>query len=258
MYYIDPTFDFIPVVNRSANDDFPEHFHDNIELLFINSGERKVVIDGVDFSEPEGSLTVIFPFQLHGFSGDGDGVCSCLAVNPQQIPGYSEEALKKIPSHPVLGEAELGKNIELVKFLMNCGLETSKLTMNSLATALLSEISDVLGLVERTNCSIGPHVLPVIVSHCPESDFSLDRLSKLTGIGNRALSVFFSDIFGMTFSKFVRKCRLNNAVSLLRSGRDMSITEITFEVGFSSVRTFNRCFFDEFGVSPSKFSANGR
>ena len=64
MYYLDSTSDPAPIVNKECNKNCPEHFHDNIELLFIDSGERNVVIDGTEFIETEGSLTVIFPFQL--------------------------------------------------------------------------------------------------------------------------------------------------------------------------------------------------
>lgn len=258
MYYLDSSSDPAPIVYKACNNDYPEHFHDNIELLFVDSGERNVVIDGAEFIETEGSLTVIFPFQLHGFSGTGNGVHSWLGINPQKISGLFDIVLREIPSHPVISADELGRNVELVRYLMNCERATSALTLSSLATALLSEISDKLGLVERSDCSIGSCVFPVIVRHCCESDFSLASLSNLTGIGCRTLADFFSDNFGTTFGKFVRKCRLNNAAALLSSGRDMSITEIAFESGFSSVRTFNRCFFDEYGVPPSKYSLNGR
>ena len=238
MYYLDTTSDPAPIVNKECNKNFPEHFHDNIELLFIDSGERNVVIDGTEFIETEGSLTVIFPFQLHSFSGTGDGIHSWIGINPQHISGLFDIVLREIPSHPVISAEELGRNIELVKYLMDCKRETSALTLNSLATALLSEISDKLDLVERSDCSIGSCVFPMIVRHCCESDFSLSNLSSLTGIGCRTLADFFSDNFGTTFGKFVRKCRLNNAAALISSGRDMRITEIAFESGFSSVRTF--------------------
>lgn len=258
MYYLDSSSDPAPIVYKACNNNYPEHFHDNIELLYINSGERNAVIDGAEYIETEGSLTVIFPFQLHSFSGTGDGVHSWIGISPQQISGLFDIVLKEIPSHPVISAEELGRNVELVRYLMGCKRETSALTLNSLATALLSDISDRLGLVERSDCSIGSACFSVIVRHCCESDFSLSSLSNLTGIGCRTLADFFSDNFGTTFGRFVRKCRLNNAAALLSSGRDMSITEIAFESGFSSVRTFNRCFIDEYGVPPSKFSLNDR
>ena len=71
MYYLNPLGNRDPVVLHGTNDAFSEHFHSNFELVFIDAGERIVEIDGQTYREPMGSLTVIFPFQLHRFSGGG-------------------------------------------------------------------------------------------------------------------------------------------------------------------------------------------
>ena len=58
----------------------------------------------------------------------------------------------------------------------------------------------------------------------------------------------------MSFGNFIRKYRLNLACSLLRGPQRVTVTEIAYDCGFSSVRTFNRCFREEYGMSPSRFS----
>ena len=50
MYYLNPLGDCDPEINRGSNDDFPEHFHDNFEIVFIEAGERSAVIDGHKFN----------------------------------------------------------------------------------------------------------------------------------------------------------------------------------------------------------------
>ena len=49
-------------------------------------------------------------------------------------------------------------------------------------------------------------------------------------------------------------CIRDSACSLLRGPQRVTVTEIAYDCGFSSVRTFNRCFREEYGMSPSRFS----
>ena len=62
-------------------------------------GERSAVIDGHKFNEPEKSLTVIFPFQLHGFSGSG-GKCSWIGIRPEAMFAHKDTLFGKCPTRP--------------------------------------------------------------------------------------------------------------------------------------------------------------
>ena len=254
MYYLDPKKPNAPVVNHNPNSDFPEHFHDNLELVYIESGTRIVTINGVDHIETTKSLTVVFPFIPHAYKFDSDGMYACIGVNPRFMSGLEDILFGCLPDTPVISAERLGRNSELIDYLFNCPRGTRPETLNLLASALILEISDELSLKKRGQGQLGSGILRVVAAQCSEGDFTIEKLSRLTGISIRTLQEFFSSTFGMTFSEFLRKNRLNAAMNLLGSSPGMSITEIAFESGFSSVRTFNRLFREEFGVSPSEFS----
>ena len=57
---------------------------------------------------------------------------------------------------------------------------------------------------------------------------------------------------GQKPTEFIRTIRLRRAAELLREGR-LSITEITYDTGFSSVSYFSRCFRAMYGVSPTQW-----
>lgn len=66
---------------------------------------------------------------------------------------------------------------------------------------------------------------------------------------------FYRKIQSLTGQKpteFMRTIRLRRAAELLREGR-MTITEISYATGFSSVSYFSRCFRTMFGVPPTQF-----
>jgi AraC-like DNA-binding protein len=56
----------------------------------------------------------------------------------------------------------------------------------------------------------------------------------------------------MTFSRFVNRLRIYTACQLLM-GEQKSVMEICYQVGFNNVSNFNRQFFVQKGMSPSKF-----
>lgn len=57
---------------------------------------------------------------------------------------------------------------------------------------------------------------------------------------------------GQKPTEFIRTIRLRRAAELLRENR-LTITEISYATGFSSVSYFSRCFRTMYGVSPTQF-----
>jgi AraC-like DNA-binding protein len=81
---------------------------------------------------------------------------------------------------------------------------------------------------------------------------SLDMLAREFGRSPFHLSRVFSEVTGSTIPAVLRKIRMERAACLLRdSGK--SITEIAFEVGYSSLGAFNRAFQDQFQTTPSEY-----
>ena len=58
--------------------------------------------------------------------------------------------------------------------------------------------------------------------------------------------------FHCNFNKYVNGVRLNYAVAALENTQD-TITNICFECGFESQRTFNRVFKERYKISPSDY-----
>jgi AraC-like DNA-binding protein len=53
-------------------------------------------------------------------------------------------------------------------------------------------------------------------------------------------------------TQFIRNYRLHRAADLLKKGSG-NITEIAYQVGFSSQTYFSKCFQELFGSSPSEY-----
>jgi AraC-like DNA-binding protein len=81
---------------------------------------------------------------------------------------------------------------------------------------------------------------------------ALPDVARELGMSPFRLLRQFKAVFGLTPHEFRTAARMERAKALLRSG-DRTVTEVCFEVGFSSVGSFSALFTRHVGVSPSRF-----
>jgi signal transduction histidine kinase/DNA-binding response OmpR family regulator/streptogramin lyase len=93
-------------------------------------------------------------------------------------------------------------------------------------------------------------VIEIIEKHLSEEEFSIEDFSKEVGMSRHHLHKKLKAIVGKSPSQYVRSVRLHRAKELIEEGNG-NISEIAYNVGFSSPAYFSRCFKKEFGYSPS-------
>lgn len=81
---------------------------------------------------------------------------------------------------------------------------------------------------------------------------SLEDLAAEAGCSSFYLSRLFSQEFGLTIPKYLRRVRIERAVQLLATGRH-NVTETALEVGYSSLSHFSKAFAAERGMTPRQF-----
>ena len=72
------------------------------------------------------------------------------------------------------------------------------------------------------------------------------------GYSQSHISRYFKSCFNITLVKYITIIKLKNAILLMHEG-SRNITYCALESGFSSMRTFYRAFYDEFGCSPKEY-----
>ncbi len=86
--------------------------------------------------------------------------------------------------------------------------------------------------------------------HLGEEDFNVQSLAAEIGMSRSSLHSKLKTLTGYTPQEFLTSYRLNKAMELLRRG-DMNVSEVSYEVGYTSLAGFSRSFKNKFGVSPS-------
>jgi DNA-binding response OmpR family regulator/two-component sensor histidine kinase len=96
-------------------------------------------------------------------------------------------------------------------------------------------------------------VLAIIEQHMDDEHFSIDELSREAGFSNMQFYRKIKGLSGQTPSEFLRTIRLKRAAALLAKNSD-NVTQIAYSVGFKSLSYFNKCFKEQFGVTPGQYA----
>jgi len=101
-------------------------------------------------------------------------------------------------------------------------------------------------------------VLESIEKNMNNPDYAVDDLGRDVGMSRTQLYRKLKAITGQSANEFIRTIRLKRAAQLLEQNQ-LTIAEVTYEVGFSDLKYFRECFKKLFGVTPSEFvqKANG-
>jgi transcriptional regulator GlxA family with amidase domain len=85
----------------------------------------------------------------------------------------------------------------------------------------------------------------------------IPHLARIAEVSEAHFIRTFRATFGETPHRYHQRRRVERAMFLLRA-TDRSVTDICFDVGFSSLGTFSRTFHGVLGESPTAFHQRGR
>lgn len=259
----------LPVqVVRVRNNRFLAHWHEDPELVYVLEGAIRLGAGRECRVLRTGSLAVFGSNVIHYY--DSDGLRSeiiFLIFRPSLVgsgslwpetgrfvrPFFTAEELSGF--HPGLGE-EIRRLFETIHREAADGRKAAEL----LIRGCLCELSALLYRhlpMEPHDPESGPRetgyvqeTLRYLNSHYAEP-VSLERVSARIGISPWYLSRLVRRYTGAGFHTYLNRIRVEKAEKLLASGT-MPVTEVLYECGFSSVRTFNRVYREFTGRTPSE------
>lgn len=91
----------------------------------------------------------------------------------------------------------------------------------------------------------------VIKSHIPDADYSVEDLGDEMGLSRVQLYRKVKALTGYSVVDLLRKARLAKAKHLLET-TDMNISEVAYEVGFTTPSYFTKRFKEEYGIKPGE------
>ena len=85
-----------------------------------------------------------------------------------------------------------------------------------------------------------------------DSTFNVDDFSKSLGYSKSQVYRKLKSLTGKSANNFIREFRLHRSLILLHEQKG-NVSEIAFETGFNSAAYFSKCFYNKYGILPSKY-----
>jgi signal transduction histidine kinase/DNA-binding response OmpR family regulator/streptogramin lyase len=95
-------------------------------------------------------------------------------------------------------------------------------------------------------------VMNTIEANIAHPDFSVETLSEAMGMSSTHLYRKLKSLTHLSANEIIKRYRIKKA-SLLLKNKEGNISEIMYEVGFSNLSYFSKCFKAEFGLTPKEY-----
>lgn len=229
------------------------HLHQELELILVYHGEIIAYSDAKSYALKDGDLFLSFPNQVHFYDTKTSGHYGVCIFSPDVIYLQQNNLLKKVPiCNSFHSEAPVIK--ETISILSHSTGEFKDMTILGCLNILLSQILPTMQLINR-NATNDSAIIKQFVSYCSEhykEQLSLETISKNLGVSKFYLSHLISDSLKIHLKDYINCIRINRAVSLLDS-TDIKIADISEDIGYGTIRSFNRAFKKIMKLTPSEY-----
>lgn len=254
----DPSFPVIFHLNcfPAGNGGFIPHWHEDLELLFIESGQATFFVDGQPFSASAGNVIVAGFGRMHSMQeATADIQYYCLIVNPSlcTLCGFSPQQFRVSPH--IQDKEVSGWLIRITEEFQQKRpyfQQSVKAAITSLLIYLMRNHSISDGspdLVTDSKITMVKQAIRWMQIHYKQS-ISLSDLAVQVGFSRYYLCHVFREITGYPVSQYLNQLRCANARKLLSSG--WTVSAAATACGFDNLSYFARIYKRCMGHTPSQ------
>jgi len=229
----------------------PPHSHRRAQLLYACSGVISLLTESATFTVPPQRAVWIPPGMIHEARTHSHVSLRTLYVDVDAHPGLPH-ACRVLPVSNLLRELILvAAHLPTEYDESNRDGRIMQLILDELASAARTE--PMLEL--QTPMPRDPRLMRICreILLQPDSTDTIDDYAAAAGMARRTFTRHFRSETGISFTEWRQHTRLMGALSRLATGT--SITEVAFEVGYSSASAFTAMFRRTFGVPPTAYLA---
>lgn len=240
----------------SHNNSYPAHLHKEVEFVYVLSGEISITIDESTYQLHPGDCSIAFPNSIHRSQTIKQSDILLCIFSLDFINDFINEFTNFRPEPPILLADQVSFDAQnaLSRLKTLSPTKHDPRLFKGYLTITITEILAKMNLkpfASNTEMNLSQQLLTYIDAHYTET-LSLEHVAKALGISKFYLSHIFSDKLHTSYTAYLSCKRIELSKNLLTS-TSLPITEIAYESGFSSTRTFFRAFEKFCHLTPKEY-----
>ena len=232
------------------------HLHYHLEIMYVITGCTTICIDSQEYTLQSGDIAVISPYQIH-YSVDSHAKVAFFIFTPDTLIHMKDKLTRNILINPHIKNNTLSNlavetlNTVITTRLSDTICYASNTTVIGMLYILLTDIFEKNELKQHILSKDIESFKPVFkyIDENYTKKISLTSAAKALGFNYYNLSRLFSRYLNISFTEYVNSKRLLLAYTLICSS-NKTILEIMYATGYTSERTFYRCFKDYVNMTP--------
>ncbi len=232
---------------NGENFSYPPHLHQCFELILVTSGCMNVTIDETTYVLKENESVLVFPNQIHSMSSAKSKHILFLFA-PQFVQAYWTEKSDSIPE-----KNKLLLDEHTILSLTDLSSQSSKFEIKGVLYSICALFDNTVRYKKIS--SDKQTLLFKILSYAEKNfkeDCSLGALANSVGYNSEYISRFFKNKMNISYNHYLNIRRLHHAAYLLVN-TDQTVLACALESGYTSLRTFNRAFKINYGITPQEY-----
>lgn len=248
--------------------EYPIHWHNSIEILYVLRGSININIDTDSFELLEKELEIINVDEAHRIYSEKENKVLIFHIDPYFFEKYYKDINNIFfYTNSTDDGAQEGEEYDLLrtflaKLLCECvqKIDDFDKEIESILVDLLYHLINNFHyltyekeeLKEKTEQLARYHRISKYIFNNYDSNITLQEIAKKEFLSPHYLSHEIKYATGYSFTDLVNLTRVEESVKLLLDS-DLSISDISDEVGFSHVRYLNKNFKNYYGCTPLQF-----
>lgn len=243
---------------------FPEHRHADFEFNYCVSGSFDIIIDNINYTVKEGCSTFIPPMCSHKIPPGNQCRSITIVVGISLLNRHFEEFLK-FTMKPQVYNLNREEHSKIKELFFECAEIKNK---NSIETGLIitGNIYKILAYFLKLLLDSGDYAHDSknftriediekafdLIHFNYKEPLTVENVAEQLGYSKSNFCKIFKKHVGEGFHQTLNKYRIKCAADLLVTS-NLSVADISNEVGFNEAKSFCRVFKSVYGISPGQY-----
>lgn len=236
------------------------------KIIGVIAGKGTVTVRSTEYPIRANQVCLVRPNEAFSIACDGEEPVRCFYISfgfsgqmsVEGLPEMFRELFVEGPFRYTTGSVEIHNLFgRIARELLSADeFSTRMLALNVEQMLLLICRSFALSSEKFQNHeemgegNIVERIIGLLEANCGTLK-NLSELSNMLGYSYPYLSHVFTRRMGKSIKEYYQQLLFERAVEMLKS--DMSITQISDQLGYQAIHSFSRAFSNHYGVSPSRY-----